>query len=607
MGGPPGLLAAYATALEQSGALPQRGAFLGRAALHIADDPVARRWVRAEQIYDGAREGNLPIATIEREACELPTEVSPSEVWTHLRLLEALGKVLAQHDDPASLAEAQQRLRSAVSLAQAQQQPRVAIRVLQTLAYHLGVARGRYGVADDAFIEALAIAQRPSALRCRLIGYRADVLLAAGQVSRALAVLDEYDDVKALATARDAATVEWSRALALTTLGAVDDADHAAAQVYSSVLMQQYLGVWFMAELAMAQARVGRLAQAAATLAPALPRRDELPTYVGMAELAVRCRAEQLTEADLEQLRPVAAAVLAGEDLEARDRFRPHLFLAAALRTLGRADEARAEAITATTLAESVDASLLVRGEPDLARLLEMARDGGQRGGAEDDAASDSWEVSALGPLQIVRNGRLVAVPEGMPMRLVALLALHDDALPIERAAELLWPDSGTLGRRRLRNVLSRLRSAAGPLVVRVGSSLTLDKHADTDVRRLLRYAESAPSEAARLWRAAPLDDNPAYRDLWRVPAAAYLASVRRLAEAAEAVGDIDQAVRWISRGAEVAPEDASWLVHAARTQAAAGRLGSARATARRLARQVEGTPLRLPDDVARLATMRGR
>ena len=104
-------------------------------------------------------------------------------------------------------------------------------------------------------------------------------------------------------------------------------------RVYSSVLMQQYLGVWFMAELAMAQARVGRLAQAAATLAPALPRRDELPTYVGMAELAVRCRAEQLTEADLEQLRPVAAAVLAGEDLEARDRFRPHLFLACLLYT----------------------------------------------------------------------------------------------------------------------------------------------------------------------------------------------------------------------------------------------------------------------------------
>ena len=82
--------------------------------------------------------------------------------------------------------------------------------------------------------------------------------------------------------------------------------------------------------------------------------------------------------------------------------------------------------------------------------------------------------VQVLGGLEIRVDGRVVPVPVGAASTLVAALAVRRTA-HLEEMADLLWPDAEPeVGRRRMRNVLSRLRAVADGLVVRRGDRLEL-------------------------------------------------------------------------------------------------------------------------------------
>lgn len=587
------VLVSYAVALEQHGQADRLRAFLDDARDRLADDAVGSRWVRAESSYKAGNEGTRPRSEVVRECRELLGELGQGEPLSRIRVLETLGRLLSMSREARDLSEARERFGQAVSLALTHDAPRVAIRVLQTQSYHLGTAHADYRAAEAALVECLRIASRPGPIRCRLLGYRADVLMAAGDLPGALEVLADYDRIRDFASGSSSVMTEWTRAVALTMLGDRDGAGAARARVEASPVMSMFLGVWFAAELAMAQSRVGWQDDAKALLTELAPRRDEQPMQMALAELAVLAREPQVSTAMLARARELVHLLEEAEDLEERDRFRLPLFLAAVLtRAGGRAEEVRGLVAQAGTAAADVDRSLLHRGEPDLAELLLVELQG---------PSSDSWEVQALGPMRVTRDGQPVQVPHGKPQLLVAVLALRPDPTPIDLAVSLLWPqlaesERSGQGRQRLRNVLARVRGAAGPLVVRDGDVLALADGAHTDVHRFLDALAADPAEAARLWRGDP-SSGAAPETLVEPLRRAYLGAISGLADRAAAAGDVDECVRWLLRAADASPRDPAWLIRAVRALSATGRLGSARRLAARLSRQ----HARLPDDVRRL------
>ena len=155
---------------------------------------------------------------------------------------------------------------------------------------------------------------------------------------------------------------------------------------------------------------------------------------------------------------------------------------------------------------------------------------------------------------------------------------------------EALWPGvEESSGRKRLRNVLNRLRDAAGDLVVREGDLLAFDSGRDVDVVLFEQAARAAFAEpdaglsqaraALSLYAGEVLPDDR-YQD-WatepreRVRARA-LGLLDLLASHAERDGDLDEALRLLERGIEVDRLDESRYVRSARLLLRQGRRGRA-------------------------------
>jgi DNA-binding SARP family transcriptional activator len=93
-------------------------------------------------------------------------------------------------------------------------------------------------------------------------------------------------------------------------------------------------------------------------------------------------------------------------------------------------------------------------------------------------------------PAIVRRDGSSVPLPPGRPGELVRMLAVHEHGLPVDAVLEAFFPEvPPATGRHRLRQVLTRLRGAAGELVVRDGETLHLVP-AWSDLREFRRASE---------------------------------------------------------------------------------------------------------------------
>jgi len=157
--------------------------------------------------------------------------------------------------------------------------------------------------------------------------------------------------------------------------------------------------------------------------------------------------------------------------------------------------------------------------------------------------------VRLLGGLAVSVDGQPVELPAGAASTTVALLALRR-AVHLEELTEVLWPDvEPPVARRRLRNVLTRVRHAAGPILVRHGDRIELSEEVEVDhhvletrARRVLAAPEGAShlAELTELLAAhsGPLLPEAAY-DEWardaRAQAEAREEALRRALEQARA------------------------------------------------------------------------
>lgn len=126
-----------------------------------------------------------------------------------------------------------------------------------------------------------------------------------------------------------------------------------------------------------------------------------------------------------------------------------------------------------------------------LSPLEALARAAGPTEAGPDDGRPSAY-VQALGGFQVLRDGKALLLPPQVA-RLVKLVIVGGGQVHVEQAAESLWPEvAPALGKRRLRNVLSKLRSAAGSLVARDTSTLRLGPRVEVDALRFEAAAREA-------------------------------------------------------------------------------------------------------------------
>src|SRR5579862_2209621 len=117
-------------------------------------------------------------------------------------------------------------------------------------------------------------------------------------------------------------------------------------------------------------------------------------------------------------------------------------------------------------------------------------------------------------PSVVGADGVAIELPAGMPGELVRMLALDEQGRPLEVVLEAFFPDAPpAAGRQRLRQVLTRLRAAAGPVVVRDGDQLRLVS-AWVDVREFLAATDRVrsargPRAVQLAYAALALHDGP--------------------------------------------------------------------------------------------------
>jgi tetratricopeptide (TPR) repeat protein len=206
--------------------------------------------------------------------------------------------------------------------------------------------------------------------------------------------------------------------------------------------------------------------------------------------------------------------------------------LAAVERTpvLELADRLRLSPPEVEQLRDDVLAVVGARSGPAVEQAMQLT-------GVPGPSPTHAVEVRLLGGLDVLVAGRPVALPLGAPSRALALVALRR-TVHIEELTEVLWPETAPdVARRRLRNVLTRIRQAAGPIVVRRGERVELapevvvDHHVlETRVRRLLSVPPG-PERAQALVDVLEADAGPLlpgflYED-WTAPAR-HRAEVRR-------------------------------------------------------------------------------
>jgi DNA-binding SARP family transcriptional activator len=186
--------------------------------------------------------------------------------------------------------------------------------------------------------------------------------------------------------------------------------------------------------------------------------------------------------------------------------------------------------------------------------------------------------------------------PPGRPTLLVALLAVRGGRAPVDDLIETLWPGVGPdSGRKRLRNVLNRLRGALGGVVVREGEALAFAEGAQIDAVIFEREALAAvdPSADGTSGRArtalarytGPLLPEAPYADWAAEPrerlSRRYLALLDLLADEAVRQQDADEAIRLLEQAIEADRFDESRYLRSARLLLAQNRRGRALAVLR--------------------------
>lgn len=591
-------------------------------ALRIAEsggtDQALRRELDAERARDLTWDEERR-AEAGRLAAAIVASAGTSELAARARALDVLGRLRSWWSQDGPHDDAEHLLTESARLARQVGQPVWAARALVPLAMGLHFARCRYERALAIIDEAVALLPARSPHLATVLTFRVTILAELGRFRDAAAAITRIREIAAAVREEWLyAYACWAQAEVCSLSGDRDGTVQAilAVRRHQAAWFDETPGVEFLAQAADFLDRVGEHEMAAAHLAEARGRMAGFERVVRVYEAAVLGRSGNPGQAD-----PVIAAALARADLDPQERW-PIMVLRAYAALRGgdpAAGELAAAAFDYCRALGVADGPL--RREPTATQaLLHLAAAFGGRAAADLLDRSATLSVSLLGDFELRRGGTLVKTPAGRPTRAVQAVAAAGGRMHAEQLIEVLWPDTRPdVGRNRLKNLLSRLRSTAGAVLMRDGDIVVLPAGTEIDTALFEAEAREALSAAARgdsyqaaslglaalaryhgdLLPASPYEtwaDQPRQRLRLR-----YLDLLDLLAAHAQAVGEVDDAIRMTRRAIQSEPHDERRYLRLARLLSAQGAAGSARAVIGQARAALDEVGVPLPAELAAL------
>lgn len=557
---------------------------LDRLERFTADRPRLARQVEVERVYDLSRDAQMDEA--EARGSAVLALLEPDEVTSRVRCLYALGETATIRGDPSSLVHASAFLGESAGLARTAGLDLARAKALNTLAYSVHFSRAEFAQALARTEEAVSLARRGTRFYGTLLTFSAEIMQFLGRDADALDTLAEARQIaRRFGDVRTIAYCAWATAKVFARQRDVAGVQQwlAEADSHRAEWFDHPTGAEFLAGGAELNALAGDTKAARAWLARAEqhPAVEEYPDIVWPAMGSVEAR-----DGDPAAAVQILTRLLEEGWTEYRERWHYRLWIAYALWRAGDAAAAAAEFRRACAeCATFGQPDFPWLHEPEMCRALSLAP-------THDATGPIQIRVHVLGGFSVSAGGDNVAIAPGKPQQLVKILALAGRALPDDEVCDLLWPDATQeVGRRRLRNVVARVR-AAGPLLDRteglmaLAAGITVDL---TDFEGLARTALRAADEHRRERASAALalyggellpgdrfeDWAASARERVRVLAVQLMEVV---VDDAEAAGRVDEAVAAIEQLLATDPYADRWADRAGGMLAAAGRAASAAA-----------------------------
>lgn len=551
-------------------------------AVASGDGPLIRA-VRAELSQDLVRDGHTEQAR--GKAGPLLAQTGALEATTRARLIDVMGRAAAW-ERQGPLDEAERLLQQAELMYAQLGEDFWASQVTMPLAFHVYYTQGKHEQALACIEKALARLPARSRTRGVIVSFYGDILADCGRFDEAGAAAAEGRELGQLfADHRISAYAEWTDAKRLSPLGEAEATVRCvrATETHWHDWSRGWTGAVFLADAANLLDRVGETELALGYLDRARARRNDASLEVALGEAAVLARSGDPAQAEqaLDQLQAMPR-------LERRDQWWVTLLRAYATMRAGRRGQAGVLAAQAFEEAASLGKPFLplARERTVAEQLLTLAARAGSLTATKLAPQERPVTIRALGHFEVRRAGELIILPPGKPEQLVKLLAVWGGRCHAEAVIEALWPDvEAESGRKRLRNVLNRLRTSAGDLVRRQGDSLVLARaevDADTFVQEasLLLGGGSISPRLVLARYAGPLLPDERYEDWAAAPRErlerTLLCVLDTATKAAERAGDVDEALRYIDRSIEIEPYEESRYLRGARLLLQQGRRGSA-------------------------------
>ena len=546
--------------------------------------------LRAEQARAAVRLADLDRAmdlAAQVRAATTSVGADPDLATARGRATYALAIALLYDVTPERLRQGDALLTEAAGLLRLSGVPRWESQAWLGLGYGVDLNAGRFGRGAERIARGLALLPQQDAARARLLTFLVEVLTHLPRLDEAEAAgLEAAAIAERFADRHLSAYAHWSLAWVSARRRDLPRVRARLERVELDLADWYDLpaGVLFHADAAEMLGDCGESEAAAEHLRRGRSRAD----VAGREDLLVL--ATTLWEARYGDA-SAAAEAIAQLSPRPRERWRYALVRAWCAHRLG--DDTQARELAAAAIAEAE-----VLGHPETVAVVEpelaawaAALLGEQAGGAPVRTGQGAQvDVVLLGPVALHRDGTDATPPPGHPTELVALLALRGPT-SAESVTEAMWPEADTAtSKRRLRNLLHRLRSACGDIVVRDRDDrLALARHVEVDLTRLRAAVDAvnaapAPERAGAARAALRLTDTlaaPAGQGAVRAcreeGARLALVLLDLVVEAAVEADDLDDAATLAARACALDPGDERRLLLLASIRRDAGRLPAAR------------------------------
>lgn len=448
--------------------------------------------------------GQDELATLTVRACENATGDDPVLC---ARLLDLKGLMSSQGNSVDALNTARAQLTESLAIWRSIGDTRAAINTGCRLANNVLWSLGRRKESLELLESLLQVGSVSLLDQARIALFAA---MAMPSVGRARDVADRLTEARRIAPLLGLSWIEswadWAEAVAASVVGdctrVVELADKLEAEQATIGTSVTTASMW--TEVAEALARCGEATAARRVMQRAYDLQALPDWFLDFAEVSLLARlgdpAEALQRLESYGLRP---------DAEPDRRWLGELLSALAHHRMGDAEQSDKHMINCRNEARAIH-------QPDIADILEaeiMARLRQPPGSPEVVGSSGTLTtISVFGEFSVNVAGKPVVLPLGQVTNVVKMLVVNDRRMVVDLVVDALWPDADLeVGRRRLRNVVLRVRQTCGDILERSGEVLSLNDQAssDWDEARQLAQAASPDAELALLNRAA---------EVWRQP-----------------------------------------------------------------------------------------